>query len=175
MALISCSECSAEISDKSAACIKCGAPVAVQLKNAAIPDATGICPNCKAVNPLNAHKCFSCGALFAGDGGWKLLAHDSNPLPQYAGSYEPPTSNNYESRRQLVKSAKSRGVYVILGLFFGLLGVHNFYLGRFGVGAAQLLITCILGWFVVGLVITAIWVIGDFFLIDTDSEGDALA
>lgn len=175
MALITCSECKAEISDKSVACVKCGAPVDEQLKNAAIAATTGICPNCKTVNPLDAHKCIDCGALFAGDGAWKLLAHDSNPPPRYTGGYEPPVTNDHGPRPQLVKSAKSRGVYVILGLFFGLLGVHNFYIGRFGIGAAQLLITCILGWFVVGLVITAIWAIVDLFLIDKDGAGDALA
>lgn len=76
---------------------------------------------------------------------------------------------------QLVKTAKSRGLYVILGLFFGLLGVHNFYVGRFGVGVAQLLITCILGWFVVGLFITAIWVIVELFIIKTDGAGDPMS
>ena len=41
----------------------------------------------------------------------------------------------------VVTHAKSRGVYIILGLFFGCLGIHNFYAGRNGVGVAQLLIT----------------------------------
>lgn len=76
---------------------------------------------------------------------------------------------------QLVKSAKSRGIYIILGLFFGLLGVHNFYAGRLGVGVAQLLVTCILGWFVVGIVITAIWVIFELFTVTEDGAGDAFA
>ena len=175
MALIKCSECGAEISDKSSACIKCGAPVAEQLQKMAATATTGICPNCKTVNPIDAPKCLECGALFAGDGGWKLLAHTSNPFPRYEGSNPPPRSANHESHPQLVKSAKSRGVYVILGLFFGMLGIHNFYAGRFGVGAMQLLVTCILGWFVFGLVITVIWAIADLFMVKTDGAGDALA
>lgn len=175
MALITCAECQSEISDKALACVKCGAPVAEQLLKKALPVTTGTCPNCNTVNPLDAQKCLECGALFTGDGAWKLLAHVATPFPRYEGSYELPDSSRHESRPQLVKSAKSRGVYVILGLFFGLLGVHNFYAGRFGVGATQLLVTCILGWFVVGLVITAIWVLADLFLVDADGAGDALA
>ena len=179
MALITCSECKAEISDKSVACVRCGAPVAEQIKNTLVKNTlmatTGLCPNCKSINQLDAHKCFECGMRFGGESSWKLKPHGSNPLPQYNGSYEPSKSNNQEPRHQLVKHAKSRGVFVILGLFFGLLGVHNFYIGRFGVGAAQLLITCILGWFIVGLVITAIWSVADLFMVTTDGSGDALA
>ena len=176
MALIDCSECGTQISDKAAACVKCGAPV-VAAKVEVAPPSTGICPNCKTVNSVEAEKCAECGAMFVGQGAWKLLPHSkTNGLPVFEGtSYSAPPTNNNEARPQLVKSAKSRGVYVILGLFFGLLGVHNFYAGRFGVGAIQLLITCILGWFVVGLVITAIWSIADLFLVKTDGTGDALA
>lgn len=36
---------------------------------------------------------------------------------------------------------KSRVVYIILGIFFGPMGVHNFYAGYMGRGIAQLLIT----------------------------------
>lgn len=74
-----------------------------------------------------------------------------------------------------VQTAKSRGVYVILGLFFGLLGVHNFYAGRFGVGVAQLLTVLVLGWFVVGLVIVAIWVLVELFMVTEDGNGNAFA
>ena len=136
MALINCSECDAQISDKATACVKCGAPV-----------------------PTDSQ---TVSARTAG-----------NPLPVYEGSYDPPSTN--EPRAQLVKSAKSRGVYVILGLFFGMLGIHNFYAGRFGIGAIQLLITVIFGWFVVGLFVTAFWSFIELFLVKTDGAGDAFA
>lgn len=76
---------------------------------------------------------------------------------------------------QLVKSAKSRGVYIILGLFFGLLGIHNFYAGRYGTGVVQLLTVLILGWFVVGIVVVGIWVIVELFVVTKDGAGDAFA
>src|SRR5690606_6456155 len=74
----------------------------------------------------------------------------------------------------VVKQAKSRGVYVILGLFLGLLGIQNFYAGYFGRGASQLLISLILGWCVIGLVVVAFWVIIELFVITHDAAGDQL-
>src|SRR5262249_39341966 len=41
---------------------------------------------------------------------------------------------------QMPLSSRSRAGYVLLGLFLGCLGVHNFYAGYSGRGAAQLLI-----------------------------------
>lgn len=76
---------------------------------------------------------------------------------------------------QLVKSAKSRGIYIILALFFGFLGVHNFYAGRIGVGVAQLLTVLLLGWFVVGFVIVFFWILIELFTVTKDGAGDAFA
>ncbi|MDO5719447.1 MAG: TM2 domain-containing protein [Actinomycetaceae bacterium] len=36
---------------------------------------------------------------------------------------------------------KSRAVVAVLAFFFGVFGIHNFYVGRSGIGIAQLLIT----------------------------------
>jgi len=57
----------------------------------------------------------------------------------------------------MVRPTKSRGVYIILALFFGCLGIHNFYAGHNGRGAAQLIITILLGWLIIGWVITGLW------------------
>lgn len=75
-----------------------------------------------------------------------------------------------ESPPELVKTAKSRGIYIILGLFFGLLGLHNFYARRFGVAVSQLLVMLIFGWVIVGIVVTAIWVLIELFVITKDGE-----
>lgn len=115
MALIQCSECQKEISDRAATCPNCGAP----------------------------------------------LSQESGLQPQ--------------GKAHLVKQAKSRGIYIILGLFFGLLGIHNFYAGRHGIGVAQLLTVAILGWFVIGIVVVAIWVLIELFTVKTDGAGDAFA
>ena len=74
-------------------------------------------------------------------------------------------------RPVLVSVQKSRSTYIILGLFFGLLGVHNFYAGYNGRAIAQLLITVLAGWFIVPLMIVEIWVAVELFTVKTDARG----
>jgi TM2 domain-containing membrane protein YozV len=56
---------------------------------------------------------------------------------------------------------KEAVVAYLLAFFLGLLGCHNFYLGRTGVAIAQLILTITL----VGMIITIIWVLIEAFLI----------
>ena len=73
-------------------------------------------------------------------------------------------------------SAKSRVTFVLLGLFLGCLGIHNFYAGYSGKGVAQLLITIFLGWvFGLGIVITGIWALIEIIVVNTDAQGFKLA
>ena len=125
----------------------------------------GFCPNCVFQCSFDARACPNCKADFVG-GGWKPVNVRPTRLPFGAKASDAP---------QIVKAAKSRGVYIILGLFFGLLGIHNFYAGRLGAGVAQLLVTVISGWFVVGLLITGIWVLIELFTVKVDGAGDAFA
>lgn len=73
-----------------------------------------------------------------------------------------------------IRPQKSRGIYIILGLFFGLLGIHNFYAGYHGKGAVQLIITILLGWIYIGIVITGIWVIVDLVTVKKDAAGNQM-
>ena len=61
----------------------------------------------------------------------------------------------------------SRTTYVILGLFLGNIGVHNFYAKRTGIGLCQLLLT----FTIVGILITAPWVIVELFVVKNDGYG----
>ena len=74
----------------------------------------------------------------------------------------------------VVKAAKSRGVFIILGILLGLLGIHNFYAGYYGRGAAQLIITLLLGWVVIGIFITGFWVLIELFTVRHDADGNVL-
>ena len=68
--------------------------------------------------------------------------------------------------------AKSRVTFVLLGLFLGCLGIHNFYAGYSGKGVAQLLITFFLGWvFGLGFFITWIWAFIEIIAVSTDAQG----
>jgi TM2 domain-containing membrane protein YozV len=78
----------------------------------------------------------------------------------------------------LVKVQKSRGVYVILGLLFGGLGLHNFYAGRFARGAVELLVA--IAGIAVGLhyhlfIGMGLWVLFELITIDTDGDGHKMA
>ena len=54
MALIRCPDCNTEVSDKAAACVKCGCPIATA---APIPSSSvGKCPACGSVNTFDAIK-----------------------------------------------------------------------------------------------------------------------
>lgn len=144
MALITCAECSAQISDKAASCPSCGYP----LEN-----------NSDSFN-------------------------ENRELPA----------------PQLVTVRKSRGIYIILCLFFGGLGIHNFYAGFHKEGAIQLSLSMIsiflwlsliaetplshyngpLQWpiaiiaFLSPLILFA-WVVNDLFATKYDSSGILLA
>ena len=64
---------------------------------------------------------------------------------------------------------KSQLIYVILALFFGAFGVHNFYANRWGRGLFQLLLTISTG--MIGTIISSLWSIVNIFTIETDGEG----
>ncbi len=75
----------------------------------------------------------------------------------------------------LVRAAKSRGIYIILGLFFGLLGVHNFYAGHFRSAVCQLLLNIFLFWTILVPAGIAVWVIIELITVTEDSEGQPLS
>ena len=68
---------------------------------------------------------------------------------------------------------KSRLVYILLALFLGGLGVHNFYAGYNKAGITELLITILLGWTGVGALAVAIWVIKEMITVTKDASGQA--
>lgn len=64
---------------------------------------------------------------------------------------------------------KSRLAYILLGLFLGGLGVHNFYAGYNGKGIAQLLMS-ILSFGILTPVVW-IWVIVEIITVTKDVQG----
>ena len=64
---------------------------------------------------------------------------------------------------------KSRVAYILLGIFLGTLGIHNFYAGYNGKGIAQLLITVLT--FGLGGLVTWIWAIVDVCTVTVDAGG----
>lgn len=81
-----------------------------------------------------------------------------------------PVPKRYATIQPNLKIAKSRGLYIILGLFLGCLGIHNFYAGRFGAAVAQLLITIFLGWLIIPLLCVMLWVLIECIVITEDGS-----
>jgi len=60
------------------------------------------------------------------------------PMAQILSRLEPPPIKDTAPRT--IKTAKSRFVYIILGIFLGPLGIHNFYAGYFRKGVTQIIV-----------------------------------
>lgn len=93
---------------------------------------------------------------------------DWMPLSLLASTftYSPPPCVNYP---------KSRGIYIILALFFGCFGVHNLYAGRYRTGGIQILVTILGMLVIIGPLITAVWSLIECFTVTTDGKGQPLA
>lgn len=69
--------------------------------------------------------------------------------------------------KEMNVSGKSRLTYILLVLFLGAWGIHNFYAGYSGKGIIQLL----LGITLVGTFITVPWCVLDMICVKLDGEG----
>lgn len=81
------------------------------------------------------------------------------------------------TRNQAVvgSSVKGRTAYVLLGLFLGGLGIHNFYAGYTNKAVAQLLITLLAGWLILPLIAVWIWVLVEICTVTKDAQGNQFA
>jgi TM2 domain-containing membrane protein YozV len=105
----------------------------------------------------------------------KTSRRRSNDYPAYDDDDFDPDPivgrGNYRTSDQ-----RSRTAYILLGVFLGLLGIHNFYAGRTGPGVVQLLITLIsfpLMFICIGFVtifIPAIWALVEIIVVDEDGN-----
>lgn len=75
-----------------------------------------------------------------------------------------------EQRKRDTISDKSHFLYIMLALFFGGVGFHNLYAGRYGSGFLQLL----LGITVIGFIITIPWSILEMIFVGKDGSGKKL-
>lgn len=101
------------------------------------------CPHCGKENVESSHHCVYCG---------KLL----RVIPGGGGA-----------------SSKSRLAYILLAVFLGVFGVHNFYAGHTNNGLIQLLLTLIGAPLTCGVTSLAVWVwnIVEICTVSTDGDG----
>ena len=114
------------------------------------------CPYCGNDVPPGVSSCPSCGA--------SVPENARNPsVPAVA------TRVQYAQRSAGQGSAKSQTAYILLAVFFGYFGVHNFYAGYTGKAFVQLLITilsCGCAFF-----IPYIWAIIEICTVNQDAKG----
>jgi TM2 domain-containing membrane protein YozV len=94
--------------------------------------------------------------------------------PQYQNSQMPMQQGQAQPvmvQPVFMYSGKSRVAYILLGLFLGGLGIHNFYAGYAGRGVAQLLLNLFLFWTLLVPVAVGVWVILQIIVVDRDSNG----
>ncbi|MCY7375141.1 MAG: DUF4339 domain-containing protein [Pyrinomonadaceae bacterium] len=97
--------------------------------------------------------------------------------PQY--QQQPSPINNYYQQPLVVQPviiglSKSRVTFILLGLFLGGLGIHNFYAGYSGKAIAQLLLNLFLFWTIIVPVAIGIWVLIEVITVDTDAFGNRM-
>lgn len=119
------------------------------------------CTNCGSPIEEGQEKCQYCG---------KVFGEQSQPQ-------QTETQKNNQTNVNIQSQPKSRVAAGILGIFLGIFGVHNFYLGYTGKAVAQLLIS-ILSCFILSFV-SSLWgfIEGIMILtgaIDTDGYGNKL-
>lgn len=70
-----------------------------------------------------------------------------------------------------IPARKNRTTYILLALFFGFFGIHNFYAGYKGRGMTYLLITLLTGWMIVPLVCLGTWILFEMYAVTIDAQG----
>lgn len=96
--------------------------------------------------------------------------------PQPAQGWAPPPRQPYPTAHagpapHGAQPPKPRVGYILLGIFLGTLGIHNFYAGYTGRAIAQLLLTILVGWLVVPVVAVWIWNIVEVIVVTRDARG----
>lgn len=117
-----CRHCGSKIGSNNAFCTNCGKSLSVQ---------TVQCKNCGAENQADLMFCGKCGQRL-----YPVNPENQKAQAQFNESVQSNTSTDGIS-------PKSRLTALLLGIFVGSFGAHNFYLGKTGRGVAQAVISSV--------------------------------
>ncbi|WPX39890.1 NINE protein [Akkermansia sp. N21116] len=126
------------------------------------------CEYCNNAIPAGVAKCPSCGAPAP-----EQVVAESAPTPtQMPASGQPQIVIQVQQPQQVMPTTlpKSRTAYVVLAIFLGCFGIHNFYAGYTGRAITQLVITLLIGWFGFAFFIW-IWAIIEAIVVKQDAKG----
>jgi TM2 domain-containing membrane protein YozV len=122
------------------------------------------CPDCGKDISAPAVACPSCG---------RTVKSGQASLSPHSGAAQSATRE--QDTPAIIRTVKSRSVFIILGLLLGCLGIHNLYAGYYGRGLIQMAITAVLGWIYVGFVITIVWALIEVITVKTDVQGKPMS
>lgn len=123
------------------------------------------CEYCNNEVQPGAANCPACGAPVPAVNVTPAAAPAPRQAPVHAASVQPQYQQQYST------PPKRRLVYILLAVFIGEFGVHNFYAGYTKRGLLQLLIGLLGLPFVIGPLITAVWAIIEAFTITQSADG----
>ena len=95
-----------------------------------------------------------------------------NSVPPPAGGLPPAALPGYayaQPAQIQPRSPKNRTTYIVLGIFLGWVGAHNFYAGYTGRAVGQLCLTVLTLFYL--FIVSWIWAIVEVCIVDKDSTG----
>lgn len=129
------------------------------------------CEYCDNPVPTEAMRCPSCGAILVREQSYvssEIVAHQIVASGNHGGC-EYPLERGV---RRVRSTRRMRVVYVLLGFFFGALGLHNFYAGYNKRAIAQMMISL----FSFGCLafLSWVWAIVEIITVSEDRDGRSL-
>ncbi len=146
-----CKHCSTKIPADTRYCPRCGATVESQNKHRtrSTLSTENRCSYCNGTVKNSEKFCSHCGKENT-----NFLAPKTSRSPRQSPP-KPPPQNTFTTSTE--RPLKSRSVAGILGILFGALGLHNFYLGETGKGAMQLILSLVGSIILIGPLVAFIW------------------
>ena len=143
------------------------------------------CPNCNHQIPPYVSHCPNCRVAIRQPQQYQQQYQQPGyqQPQQYQQQYQQPGYQQPQQYQQqpgyqqggYMVPPKSRVTFILLGIFLGGLGIHNFYAGYTGRAVAQLLLNLFLCWTIFVPIAVWIWIIIEVCAVDKDASGVRMA
>ena len=132
------------------------------------------CPFCAEKIHTLAKKCRYCGEIV--DPTLRMVSDMQQSvkvtvIPSSGITVNPESTATTHNIATNTNLPKQRIAYILLGLFLGGFGIHNFYAGYSNKAIAQLLISLLIGWLIIPYIAVVIWSLIEICTVDKDAKG----